>query len=77
MNIENRDGIDAGEGLIQEHKTRIGSQRPGDFDAASFAAGQADAETRAYMADMQLVEQLIEFLLTSCAVKFFAVFEYR
>src|SRR5690606_41136614 len=53
LNVDHRDRVDAGEGLIQQHEARFRRQRPGNFDAAPLAARQAHARGVANVADVQ------------------------
>ena len=39
LNIDYRDGIDAGKRLIEQNKPRFHGERSRDFDTAAFAAG--------------------------------------
>jgi hypothetical protein len=75
LDIEHGDRVDAGKRLIQQHESRIGSERAGNLDPASFTARQADAQAGANVADVQFIQQLIQLLFTPWPVEIIAVFE--
>src|SRR5271156_114205 len=39
LNVTDRDWVDAGKGLVEQHVVRIGRECAGDFNATPFAAG--------------------------------------
>ena len=51
-------GIDAGEGLVQQHEGRLAGQRPGDLHPPPLAAGERDRRRGAQVVDVQLLQQL-------------------
>jgi hypothetical protein len=73
LDIQHRDRIDTGERFVEQDKQRIGSQCARDFHAAPFATRQADSRAGAHMANVQLVEQVFEFLLPPGAVEIVTV----
>jgi hypothetical protein len=52
LNIENRDGIYAGERLVQQDELRVRSKRPCDLHPASLAAGKTNTETGSNVTDV-------------------------
>ncbi|MNQ58303.1 hypothetical protein D3C85_724980 [compost metagenome] len=50
-------GVDAGEGFVQQHEAGAGGQGAGDLDAATLAARQAGGRGQAQMVDAQLFQQ--------------------
>src|SRR5262252_6969156 len=69
LDVENGDRIDARERLVEQHELRLGRERARDLDAPALAAGQAHAERVAYVADMQLLHELLQFRLSRDAVE--------
>ena len=67
-NIGDRNGIDAREGLIEQHKGGIGRERPRDLQPTPLAARQGDGRRSAQMRDVELIEQLIEPRATNLLV---------
>ena len=63
LNIEHRDRIDAGEGLVEQDEQGGCSQGSCDLDATALAARQADAEALADMPDVQLVQQIFKAIV--------------
>ena len=61
LDIADRDGIDSGEGFIEEHEGRSPRQGAGDFAAAAFPAGQRDGGCFAEPLDVKLFEQGFKF----------------
>jgi hypothetical protein len=59
-NVGDRDRIDAGEGLVEQHDRGVGGERPGDLAAPPFAARQRHGRRVAQMGDVELAEQLLE-----------------
>jgi hypothetical protein len=59
LNIENGNGIDAGEGLVEQDEFRLRGERARNFDAPTLASREAQAEAIADVTDMQLLEQLL------------------
>ena len=60
LDIADGDGVDAGEGFVEENEVRMGRKRPSDLDPPPLATRQADAKTGSHMADVQFVEQLVQ-----------------
>src|SRR6478735_2233504 len=60
LDLADRNRVHAGERLVQQHEARLGRERARDLDAAAFAARQARTLGVRDMADLQLVEQLLE-----------------
>src|SRR3546814_15290211 len=55
LDLPDRDRIDAGEGLVEQHQARIGGQGAGDLDPAPLAPRQAGAALPGTEADLQLL----------------------
>src|ERR1700735_2830291 len=75
LDIEHRDRVDAGKGLIQKDEARVRGQRPGDLDAASLPAGQRQPRAVAHMTDPEILQQFLETLLADLLGKIRAGFE--
>ena len=52
LNIEDRDGIDAGKGFVEKHELRLCSERTCNFDAPPFTTGKALSERFADVTDV-------------------------
>ena len=65
LDVADRDRIDAGERLVEQHEGRIARQRAGDFAAPPLAARQRDRGRLAQPRDVEFLEQ--EFELASRA----------
>src|SRR5690349_18960214 len=68
LDIEHRQRIDAREGLIEQHEARLGGECAGDLDAATLTARERVTHGLADVPDAQLLEQLLEQLLTRRAL---------
>ena len=77
LDIEHRNRVDTGERLVEQDELRIGGQRPRNLDATPLAAREADAGAGPDVADVQFLEELVEFLLPAGPVEFRPVFEDR
>ena len=53
-------GVDAGEGLVEEHQLGLYHQSAGDLKAAALAAGKAGGAGIAQMGEAEFAEQLVE-----------------
>src|SRR5579859_5061175 len=60
LDVQDRDWVDPGERLIEQDEARLGGERARNFDAAPFAARQADRGAVAQMRDVQVMQQGIE-----------------
>src|SRR5713101_3845266 len=58
LDIQHCDWINSCERLIEQDKTRMRGQRPGDFHAPPLAAGEGEGGVVAKMADVQVVQQI-------------------
>src|SRR5262249_21059545 len=67
LDVADRDRIDAGERLVEQHVVRPGRERARDLDATAFAAGQRDRRRLAQPRDVELLEQRIEVILAPLA----------
>ena len=56
-NVGDGQGVDAGEGFIQQHEGRLARERPGDLAAPPLAARQARGRGVAQVVDAQLFQQ--------------------
>src|SRR5882672_1678395 len=56
LDVQDGDGVDPRERLVEQDETRLGRQSAGDFHAAALAAGKADCRARVQVADVK-VEQ--------------------
>src|SRR5689334_3625316 len=68
LDIEHRQRIDTGEGLIEQHETRLCGQRARDLHAAPLAARERKSERLADVPDAQLLQELLETLLARAAL---------
>src|SRR5699024_701916 len=64
LDIEYRNRIDPGEGLIQQDEARVGGQGAGDLSPPRLATGQTDAAGVAQVADVELFQQAVQLALT-------------
>src|SRR5690606_25500428 len=71
LNIENRNGVDAGKRLVEEHERRLRRERSGDLYPAALAARQAHAERVAHVTDVKFLHELLELHLARRAVELF------
>src|SRR5579859_1688077 len=55
--VGDRQRVDAGEGLVQQHEAGLRRERPGDFHAAALTARQRDGWRVAQVLDVQLFEE--------------------
>jgi len=76
LDVADRNRIDAGEGLVEQHVIRPRGERTGDLDAAALAAGERDGRRLAQARDVELLEQRIEVVLAPLGVGF-DHFEHR
>jgi hypothetical protein len=75
LNIQYRNRVDAGKRLVEQDEQRVCCEGAGNLDAPPLAAGEADAKARAYVPDVEFVEQLFEFLLATGTIEIAAVFQ--
>jgi hypothetical protein len=75
LNIQYRNRVHAGEGLVEEHEQRVSCEGAGDLDAPALATGEADPEARAHMSYVEFVQQLLELLLAAGTIEIAAIFE--
>src|SRR4051812_14698677 len=67
LDVADRDRIDAGKGLVEQHVVRTRRQRTRDLDAAPLTAGQRDRWRFPQARDVEFVEQRVELLLALLA----------
>ena len=77
LNIKYRNRVHASKGLVEEHEQRVGRKRSRNLDTSPLTTRQADAEARAHVPDVQFIEQVLEFLLTSRTIKIVPILEDR
>ena len=75
LDVEDGYRVYAGEGFVKQHEQGIRCECPCDFDTASLATRQTNSEARTNVADVELIEQLLEFLLPSCSIEIVPVLE--
>ena len=61
LNVGNGDRVDAGEGFVEQHEVGTAGQRPGDLQPAALATRQGDGGRLAQVADVEFLEQRVEF----------------
>ena len=76
LDVADRDRIDAGERLVEQHVARPRRQRAGDLDAAALAARQRDGRRLAQARDVEFLEQRVEIGVAPAAVRLHH-FEHR
>ncbi len=69
LDVADRDRVDAGEGLVEQHEGRLAGQRPGDLAAPALAARQRDRGRLAQAGDVELLEQRVELALALLAAR--------
>ena len=62
LDLDHRDRVDAGEGLVQQDEARLRGQGTGDLDAAALAARQRQRRRGAQVVDAQVAQQLCQAL---------------
>lgn len=77
FDINDGDGVHAGEGFIQQDKFRVSGQRAGDLDAAAFTTGERLAEAIAQMLNVKLLHQLFRPVFTLLVAQVVANLQYR
>ena len=60
LDVLHGDGVDAGEGFVEEEEHGVVGQSAGNLGAAAFAAGELDALAVAYVLEAELVEERLE-----------------
>jgi hypothetical protein len=60
LDLQHRDRVDAGEGLVQQDEARLGGQRARDLHAPPLAAGQRRGRRVGELLDAQLAQQLAQ-----------------
>src|SRR5262249_6189150 len=66
-NIADRDRIDTGERLVEQHIAWTRRQRARNFDTSALAARQRDGRRLAQTRDVELLKQSIEVVLAAAA----------
>src|SRR5690606_15767371 len=77
FDVAHRDGVDAGEGFVEQDELGCAGQRAGDLHPAPFATGQAHAEAVADMGDVEFLEQPFQGCPTAFGVEVLAGFQDR
>ena len=65
LDLADRNRIDTGERLVKQDQARLRCRGAGDLAAAAFATGQAGAKLVGNMAQLQFVEQAVQFALAA------------
>src|SRR5690349_19115550 len=58
LDVEHRDRVDAGEGLVEQDEGRLGAEGPRDLEAAPLAARERERRVLAQMRDVEVFQQL-------------------
>ena len=61
LDVLHGDGVDACEGFVEEEEHGVVGEGPGNLGATALAAGELDALAVAYVLEVELVEQRLEF----------------
>ena len=64
LDVVHRDGVDAGEWLVEHHEFRVGHEGPRNLEPAAFSARQRERLVLPKVLDAQLVEQRFQALLS-------------
>ena len=68
LDVDDGNGVDAGEGFVQEDEARLHGEYAGDFDASAFAAGQGRGGVVAQVADVEVGKQFFDFAIDAAFV---------
>src|SRR5258707_7244076 len=60
LDVEHRDRVDPGKGLVEQDEGRLGAERAGYFQAAPLAAGERQRGVLAQMRDVEVLQELGE-----------------
>src|SRR5918992_5596198 len=60
LDVEHRDRVDAGEGLVEQDERGPGAERAGDLEPPPLAARERDRRVLAQMRDVQILQELGE-----------------
>src|SRR5690606_17185809 len=69
LDLAHGNRVDAGEGFVEQHQPRPGSERARDFHAAALAAGEAGAVLVGHVRYLQLLHQRLELLLAAGTIE--------
>src|SRR6476620_6829920 len=69
LDIADRDRVDAGKRLVEQHESRTAGQRPGDFAAPALAARKRHRRGLAQVVYVELLEERIELILAIAAIR--------
>src|SRR5690606_32914465 len=75
LDVADRDRVDPSKRFIQQDKSRLHGQGPGNFHAAAFAPGQAHAEAVTDVRDVKLLKELFHLLSAAFLIEFLAGFQ--
>ncbi len=75
LDVLHSDGVDAGEGFVEEKEHGVVGERTCDFGATTFAAGELDALALTDVAEVELLYQGVEFLAALFLVEILAELE--
>lgn len=68
LDVNDGDGVNAGEGFVQEDEAGLHGEYAGDFDASAFAAGQGGGRVVAQVADVEVGKQFFDFAVDAAFV---------
>ena len=77
FDVDNGNGVNAGEGFIKQDEFRISGQRAGDFNAAAFTTGERLTETVAQVLNVKLFHELFRAIFTLFGAQVVANLQYR
>ncbi len=69
LDIGDRDRVDTGEGLVEQHEGGIGGQGAGNFQPSALAAGERDGRSLAKMRDREFFEQAAQLDILPAAIR--------
>ena len=77
LDLADRDRVDAGERLVEQHQPRLGGQRACDLAAPALAAGQARAQLVGHVRDLQFVHQAGQLAFAAVGVQVLAQLQHQ
>ena len=76
LDVDDGDGIDAGEWLVQQHEPRFAGQGSGNLHSPSFTAGQAHGRLVAQVVDAEFLKQFLDDQLALAIGQFLPQFQH-
>src|SRR5690606_16346160 len=67
LDVGHCDGVNTGEGFVQEHEVGLARKGAGDFEAATLTTGKRDGWRLSQVADVEFLKQRVEHLLALLA----------